>query len=276
MNSTLPRYLVDLIDYARSNLAEAPILRQMSTIDLTVQPEVTERRFQYDIRMAYIFGQGCAYAERGSTFRGEDLVGMNALDHLHAFDRTSQIAVMDALFAKFPKKASDRIVLEGEVRVKSEQRPAFYSRNIVAKLGEARNKRVLMIGLVKAIARDLASHGISITVTDLDAQAQTDAKVEQGHSDRIQFIHPDSVSGEIGTFDLVLATGMTLANGTFQDVSNLCRGNGVPLMLYAETAAHLAPFTIGRGADYVIAEYFPFFVFGGSSVIEFFDTDQMT
>lgn len=276
MSSTLPQYLVDLIDYAKNNLTEAPVLRQMSTIDLTVQPEVTERRFQYDIRMAYIFGQGCAYAERGSTFCGEDFVGKNPLDHLHALDRPSQIAVMDALFAKFPKKASDRIVLEGEVRAKSEQRPAFYSRNVIAKLGDTRNKRILMIGLVKAIARDLANHGISIAVTDLDAQAQTDARVEQDQADRIQFIHPDDIPGEMGTFDLVLVTGMTLANGTFQDISNLCRDNGVPLMLYAQTAAHLAPFTIGRGADYVIAEYFPFFVFGGSSVIEFFDTDQMT
>lgn len=270
-----PRYLVELIDYAKKNLTEDPILRQISTIDLTVRPAVNERRFQYDIRMAYIFGQGCAYSERGGKFIGEDLVGHSVFEHLDAFDTATKTAVMDAIYAKFPRKASDRIVLEGTVSEKSANRPAFYGKNIAEKLEGKENPRILMIGLVKAIVQDLTARGIAVTVTDLDAQAQMDACEQGAEAGNTDFIHPDEIPAELGSFDLILTTAMTLANDTFQSLSDLCQTKNVPIMIFAQTGAHLAPFLIGRGVSYVIAEYFPFFVFGGTSVVEFFDTDQM-
>ena len=60
------------------------------------------------------------------------------------------------------------------------------------------------------------------------------------------------------TADVVLATGMTIGNGSFDRILVRCRQRGVPLVLYAQTGAAIAREFLGYGVSALSAEPFPF------------------
>jgi hypothetical protein len=62
----------------------------------------------------------------------------------------------------------------------------------------------------------------------------------------------------IDAADAVVATGMTLANGTFDEIVARCRDRGVPLTVYAQTGAAVARAFLASGVDALSAEPFPF------------------
>ncbi|MEY7972113.1 DUF364 domain-containing protein [Saccharomonospora xinjiangensis] len=58
--------------------------------------------------------------------------------------------------------------------------------------------------------------------------------------------------------DAVVATGMTLGNGTFDRILHRCRNRGLPLIVYAQTGSAVARAFLGRGITALSAEPFPF------------------
>jgi len=58
--------------------------------------------------------------------------------------------------------------------------------------------------------------------------------------------------------DAVVATGMTLGNGTFDRILERCRERGVPLVVYAQSGAAVARAFLGDGVSALSAEPFPF------------------
>ena len=58
--------------------------------------------------------------------------------------------------------------------------------------------------------------------------------------------------------DLVIATGMTLSNGSFDRILDAVRARGVPLVVYAQTGGAIVPRFLGDGVAAVSAEPFPF------------------
>ncbi|MGW5847924.1 Rossmann-like domain-containing protein [Streptomyces sp. NPDC055254] len=58
--------------------------------------------------------------------------------------------------------------------------------------------------------------------------------------------------------DAVVATGMTLSNGSFDTVLDRCRSRGVPLVVYAQSGSAVARAFLGSGVSAVSAEPFPF------------------
>ena len=63
--------------------------------------------------------------------------------------------------------------------------------------------------------------------------------------------------------DAILATGMTLGNGTFDPLLMRARALGVPLVLFAQTGSAVAPAFLGAGVTAVSAEPYPFFWLDG-------------
>ncbi|MBW3086604.1 hypothetical protein KEM60_02833 [Austwickia sp. TVS 96-490-7B] len=57
--------------------------------------------------------------------------------------------------------------------------------------------------------------------------------------------------------DMVLATGMTIGNGTFDEIMQACRRRDIPLTIYAQTAAAVARAFLGRGVTSLSAEHVP-------------------
>ncbi|MEV6396989.1 DUF364 domain-containing protein [Streptomyces sp. NPDC051907] len=60
------------------------------------------------------------------------------------------------------------------------------------------------------------------------------------------------------TADAVVATGMTLSNGSFDTILTRCRERAVPLVVYAQTGSAVARAFLGSGVSALSAEPFPF------------------
>jgi hypothetical protein len=58
--------------------------------------------------------------------------------------------------------------------------------------------------------------------------------------------------------DAIVATGMTLSNGSFDAIVAAARRRGIPLVIYAQTGSAIAPCFLGRGVHAVSSEPFPF------------------
>lgn len=58
--------------------------------------------------------------------------------------------------------------------------------------------------------------------------------------------------------DAVVATGMTLGNGSFEVLLQTCREREIPLVVYAQTGSAIVPQFLGAGVTAVSAEPFPF------------------
>lgn len=67
--------------------------------------------------------------------------------------------------------------------------------------------------------------------------------------------------------DVVVATGMTLGNGSFDTVLGRCRERGVPLTVYAQTGSAVARAFLGRGVTALSAEPFPFSQFSAEPTV---------
>ncbi|MFJ5811655.1 Rossmann-like domain-containing protein [Streptomyces sp. NPDC093093] len=58
--------------------------------------------------------------------------------------------------------------------------------------------------------------------------------------------------------DVVVATGMTLGNGSFDTILDRCRTRGVPLVVYAQSGSAVARAFLGSGVTALSADPFPF------------------
>lgn len=68
----------------------------------------------------------------------------------------------------------------------------------------------------------------------------------------------ESMAEVLEAADVVVATGMTLSNGTFDVILRRCRERGVPLIVYAQTGSAVARAFLGAGVSALSAEPFPF------------------
>ncbi|MEV4945544.1 DUF364 domain-containing protein [Streptomyces sp. NPDC053755] len=58
--------------------------------------------------------------------------------------------------------------------------------------------------------------------------------------------------------EAVVATGMTLSNGSFDVILERCRARGIPLIVYAQSGSAVARAFLGSGVTALSAEPFPF------------------
>ncbi|MEU3191558.1 DUF364 domain-containing protein [Streptomyces sp. NPDC006992] len=75
----------------------------------------------------------------------------------------------------------------------------------------------------------------------------------------------DDMHEVLDTADAVVATGMTLGNGSFDTVLTRCRERGVPLVVYAQSGSAVARAFLGAGVTALSAEPFPFSQFSADS-----------
>ena len=65
--------------------------------------------------------------------------------------------------------------------------------------------------------------------------------------------------------DAVLASGMVLGNGTFDDIADRCRERGLPLVVFAQTGSAVFREMPGREISALSAEPYPFFWLSGDA-----------
>ncbi|MDA3647070.1 hypothetical protein LZ318_13590 [Saccharopolyspora indica] len=77
----------------------------------------------------------------------------------------------------------------------------------------------------------------------------------------------ESMAEVLAPAEAVVATGMTLSNGTFDQILRHCGESGVPLVVYAQTGSAVARAFLGAGATAVSAEPFPFSQFSADPTV---------
>ncbi|GGO50460.1 hypothetical protein GCM10012287_30230 [Streptomyces daqingensis] len=75
----------------------------------------------------------------------------------------------------------------------------------------------------------------------------------------------DDMTEVLEQADAVVATGMTLGNGTFDLILEHCRQNDVPLVVYAQTGSAVARAFLSSGVTALSAEAFPFSQFSADA-----------
>lgn len=114
-------------------------------------------------------------------------------------------------------------------------------------------QRVLVLGVVNSLLARLRELGIAYIPCD-----RAGGCTEWGEP-----VIADGMA-HIGRCDAVLATGMTLGNGTFDSLLPAAVSAGVPLVMFAQSGSAVLPWFLGSGVHAVSAEPFPFFNLDGS------------
>ncbi|MGW7366097.1 Rossmann-like domain-containing protein [Streptomyces sp. NPDC054841] len=77
----------------------------------------------------------------------------------------------------------------------------------------------------------------------------------------------DDMHEVLESADAVVATGMTLSNGSFDTILERCRSRGIPLVVYAQTGSAVARAFLGSGVTALSAEPFPFSQFSAEETV---------
>ncbi|MEV6566072.1 Rossmann-like domain-containing protein [Streptomyces kronopolitis] len=112
--------------------------------------------------------------------------------------------------------------------------------------------RVLVVGVVNSLLEALRTRGHSYVPCDLKG-----GTTEWGETVRTEAL------AELARCDAVLASGMTLGNGSFEPLREAALRHGTPLVMFAQTGSAVLPRLLGSGVSAVCAEPYPFFWLDG-------------
>ncbi|WP_405386579.1 hypothetical protein OG596_02610 [Streptomyces sp. NBC_01102] len=123
---------------------------------------------------------------------------------------------------------------------------------------------VLVVGVVNSLLAELRSRGLTGLPCDLKG----------GTTEWGEAVATDALA-ETGRCDAVLASGMTLGNGTFDPLRRHALEHGKPLVMFAQTGSAVLPRFLGLGVSAVCAEPYPFFwLDGGPGTIHRYRADD--
>jgi hypothetical protein len=258
-----------------SGVAELVALARAGAIG----PDPTESR----VSVAFTTRQGARHVSRGRGYRNTvvsvrvgaavgscavepdeaddatvtDCVGESVADLLAHPDRAIRTAVLDAyLMDAHPHRSSAArpvVVGPGDSLAKSMARAAA----VVDLLDAVPGQRVLVVGVVNSLLHHLRVRGLRYVPCDLKG----------GRTEWDEPIVTDAPAA-VADCDLVLASGMTVGNGSFEPLVRTAVEAGRPLVVFAQTASAVVPWFLGSGVTAVSAEPYPFFwLHGGPTTL---------
>ncbi len=167
--------------------------------------------------------------------------------------RAVRIAALDAYLAEVEPHTGEPVTLPaGPPEVRARARDAA----IAGLLDIEPGAKVGLIGVVNPLVAAIRERGGVCLPCDLNLPA-----TQWG----------DPVAGDMAEVldvaDAVVATGMTIGNGTFDEILRRCRERDVPLIVYAQSAAAVARAFLGAGVHALSAEPFPFSQFSADETV---------
>lgn len=207
------------------------------------------------VRVGDSFG-ACAFeADEVDPAVCRDASGASLDSLLRDGPRALRIAALDAcLAAASPHReaaAAEAVTLPTGT---PEHRAAARDAAVADLLGSATGRTVGLIGVVNPLVAAIRERGGEPLLCDLNLRTTR-------WGDPIT----DDMHAVLDTADAVVATGMTLGNGTFDTVLGRCRERGVPLVVYAQTGSAVARAFLGAGVTALCAEPFPFSQFSADA-----------
>lgn len=126
------------------------------------------------------------------------------------------------------------------------------ARGVVGLLDVRPGSTVLVVGVVNSLLEALRERGLSYVPCDLKG-----GTTEWGEPVRT------GAAAALEGCDAILASGMTLGNGSFEPLRTHALRHGTPLVMFAQTGSAVLPHFIGSGVTAVSAEPYPFFWLDG-------------
>ncbi|MFF0203855.1 Rossmann-like domain-containing protein [Streptomyces sp. NPDC005017] len=111
---------------------------------------------------------------------------------------------------------------------------------------------VLVVGVVNSLLEQLRSRGVDYLPCDLKG----------GTTEWGEPVLTDTPA-HLERCGAILASGMTLGNGSFQGLLDHAAATGKPLVMFAQTGSAVLPRFLGAGVSAVSAEPYPFFWLDG-------------
>jgi hypothetical protein len=111
---------------------------------------------------------------------------------------------------------------------------------------------VLVVGVVNSLLEALRRRGLGYVPCDLKG-----GTTEWGEPVRTD------APAELERCDAILASGMTLGNGSFEPLREHALRHGKELVMFAQTGSAVLPCLVGAGVSAVCAEPYPFFWLDG-------------
>ncbi|MFR9728137.1 Rossmann-like domain-containing protein [Saccharopolyspora sp. MS10] len=164
-----------------------------------------------------------------------------------------RVAALDAFLAAARPHAEHplarRVVVPaGDSLVKSMAR----ARAVAAITRVPEGGRVAVIGVVNSLLAALRERGLDYLPCDLKG-----GRTEWGEP--VLTEHAEAIAGA----DAVLASGMVLGNGTFDEIAATCARRGLPLTMFAQTGPAVLRELLGGPVQALSAEPYPFFWLSG-------------
>jgi len=253
-------------DRSRDYPDESFIIRGMWRTDLLFRPNPEERTFNYTYLLIQTVGEGACYCAavpaltEGFALLGKDCRKMN-LDY-----RCFQVASVDAMYSAFERRPDETKTMTGSSADKALWRSQIVVDEVLRQLALSGvdDGCVVNVGVIGNIIKMLTAKGIEVTATDGDP---TLVGSEIGG---VPVFDQDRTVELVEKCDVAVMTGMLVSTDSMEDVLEAARRGGTKLVMFCETGANLCEEYVKAGVDSALAEYFPFYIFGGTTRIDVF------
>jgi len=245
---------------------ESFIIRGLWRTDLLFRPNPAERTFNYTYLLIQTVGEGACYCSavpaltEGFSLLGKDCRRVG-LDY-----RCFQVASADAMFSAFDRQPDDSKTMTGSSAEKAIWRSHVVVDEVMRQLAlsGADDGCVVNVGVIGNIIKTLTAQGVRVTATDGDP---TLVGSEIGG---VPVYDQDRTVELVEECDVAVMTGMVISTDSMEDILEAARRGGTRLVMFCETGANLCEEYVKLGVDCAIAEYFPFYIFGGTTRIDVF------
>jgi hypothetical protein len=206
------------------------------------------RNYYLLVRVGAAFGACCVERDQLDSVVAEELPGTSVAALLDDARLPVRIAALDAyLGAVSPHRDSPRARPTLLPAGAPPERARARDEAIASLVGVGPGQRVALIGVVNPLVAAIQARGATCLPCDFNMEQTQDGLPVAKDMDAV-----------LAQADGVIATGMTLANGSFDRILAAVRERRLPFVVYAQTGSSIVPRFLGHGVSAVSAEPFPF------------------
>ena len=248
---------------------ESFIIRGLWRTDLLFRPNPAERTFNYSYLLVQTVGEGACYCDNVPALKDNfSLLGKDSRKVVLDY-RCVEVATADAMYSAFERRPDETKTMTGSSADKAIWRSQIVVDEVLRQLALAGvdDGCVVNVGVIGNIIKMLKAKGLKVIGTDGDP---TLVGSEIGG---VPVFDQDRTVEFVEECDVAVMTGMVISTDSMEDILEAAKRGGTQLVMFCETGANLCEEYVKLGVDCAIAEYFPFYIFGGTTHIDVFRRD---
>ncbi|MET1255642.1 Rossmann-like domain-containing protein [Aliikangiella maris] len=206
------------------------------------------KNFYLLLRVENAFGGCCVEESQLNYSIAQEIAGSNLADLIRHDNLAIKIAALDAYLGYVKPHSQAKNVTEFLLPAGTPiTRAVARDQQIINLLNIQQGQKVGLIGVVNPLVDAIEEKGAQCLPCDFNI------KKTQSGIDVVQDMLP-----VLQQADYLIATGMTLSNGSFEKIVETAKKRDIPLVFYAQTGANIIPQFLNSGVTAVLSELFPF------------------